>query len=87
MIRRQGGVGGAREGNDVVRRGEGVGPLALPGSCLRLGLPVGRLVVDFEDGAGAELADRARDAGTNRLRSAAVDGGGLDAEGESVASL
>mmetsp|Transcript_21866 Transcript_21866/g.72438 ORF Transcript_21866/g.72438 Transcript_21866/m.72438 type:complete len:362 (-) Transcript_21866:385-1470(-) len=81
---RQGGLVGAGEGNDDVWRGEGVGPLACPGGCRCLVLPVGRLEVDFEDGARAKLADRARNAGAERIRRAAVGGGGLDAQDEPV---
>ena len=81
---RQGGLVGAREGNDDLRRGEGVGPLACPGGCQCLVLPVGRLEVDFEDGARAKLADRARNARAERIRRAAVGGGGLDAQDEPV---
>ena len=81
---RQGGVAGAREDNDVLWRGEGVVLEARPGHCSRLGLVVGGQVVDVEDGAGAELANRAWDPGAKRLGSDAVGGVGLDAQGETV---
>ena len=86
-VGRQGGVArarAAREDNDVLWRGERVVLEARPGHFSRLGLFVGGHVVDVEDGAGAELADRARDPGAKRLGSDAVGGVGLDAQDETV---